>query len=130
LQKKQQIKNHFHQIKLFFKGEFIRLFATYSFGSIFLYGANFLLIPIYTKVLSKAEFGQIELVTSLTAVVGILFAFGLPQFVFVEYFHLDKKQKVNLLYRVTSIYVLLSLPLFALTFFIVKGNSLLFLDPQ
>lgn len=107
----------------FFRGEFIKLFLTYSIGSIFLYGANFFLIPVYTQVLDKAEFGQIELISSLVAVVGIILSFGLPQVIFMEFFHLDKEKRAILLFRIISIFGIVSVPLFIIAFFISRLYS-------
>lgn len=119
----KRANNFISTLTTFLQGEFVKLFVTYSFGSIFLYGANFLLIPLYTRVLTKAEFGQIELITNLTTILGILFAFGLPQVVFIEYFHLDKKQRINLVLKAIILYCLLSIPLFCISYFIISKNS-------
>jgi O-antigen/teichoic acid export membrane protein len=114
------------KIKPLIKGDFFKLFVTYSFGSLFLYGANFLLMPIYTKVLSKAEFGQIELISTLTAIIGILLTFGLPQLIFVEYFHTEPKQRSKLIFNTVLIYLLLSLPLFCIFLLIIIKNTSFF----
>ena len=51
--------------------------VVYGFGSMLLKAIGFLLIPVYTRHLTSADFGTVALAGSLTAVLSILFALEL-----------------------------------------------------
>ncbi len=51
--------------------------ATYGLGDLLTKAIAFLLIPVYTRYLSVADYGILGVVSSLTAVLGILYPLGL-----------------------------------------------------
>lgn len=85
-----------------------RNFAVYSFGALFLRGVGFFLIPLYTRILTTAEFGQLELITTLTTIFDTVFSLGLAQVVFVEYYHVHGASRKEMIDTVIGMYLLLS----------------------
>lgn len=76
--------------------------VAYSLVSIGQKGIPFLLLPLYANVLSPSQFGQIALVTTLSALMGAVLAFGLDLAVFREFFTLadqpeDRKRFISTL---------------------------------
>jgi O-antigen/teichoic acid export membrane protein len=51
--------------------------ATYGLGDVLTKAVAFLLIPVYTRFLSPADYGIVGLASSITAVLGILYPLGL-----------------------------------------------------
>lgn len=49
----------------------------YGFGSVLLKGVSFLLLPLYTRYLTPADYGIIGVATTLTVILNILFPLGL-----------------------------------------------------
>nr|WP_255593812.1 oligosaccharide flippase family protein [Pontibacter sp. HSC-14F20] len=84
----------------------------YSSGALFLKGIAFFLIPLYTSVLAPSDYGILELLTTTSTILAILFSFGLSQVIYVEYFHLDRAGKRDTISQITNIYTLLAIPLY------------------
>lgn len=51
--------------------------AVYGLGSVLVRGLTFLLLPLYTRYLSPAEYGIVALTTTCTVVLGMLYPLGL-----------------------------------------------------
>lgn len=80
----------------------------YSGSAIVLKGMAIFLIPFYLRVFSPEEFGSIDLAISLSAFVGTLISCGLSQMYFVNYHHLDSRNKIYLLVNTTKAYYFIS----------------------
>ena len=63
----------------------VRGTATYTAAAILLRAVNFLLLPLFTGVLSPTEFGQIGVLTTIAAAMSVLASFGLETAVFRGY---------------------------------------------
>ena len=114
-------------IKKILRKELSRDFLTYMFGNFFAKGIGFVLIPLYTVVLTPQEYGILEIINTLTSLIIILISLGLPQVVFTEYYH-TSKENLELLYsNIIKIYFYLSviiLTIICVLFF--QYNNLLF----
>ncbi len=62
----------FHQLK-----SLIAQSATYGLGDLLTKAIAFLLIPVYTRYLSPADYGILGIASTITAVLGILYPLGL-----------------------------------------------------
>ncbi len=51
--------------------------AVYGLGSVLVRGLTFLLLPLYTRYMSPAEYGVVALTVTVTAVLGLLYSLGL-----------------------------------------------------
>mgnify|MGYP001595852281 FL=1 len=49
----------------------------YGFGNIFSKGASLILLPIYTRLFTPAEYGIIEMLTIVTSFLSIILMFGM-----------------------------------------------------
>ena len=79
-------------------GKTLKLSAVYALGNLARRGLHFLLLPVYTYYLSKADFGILALLTLSGGVVSMLISTplvtgGLMRF----YYHSDYRQKQDLL---------------------------------
>jgi O-antigen/teichoic acid export membrane protein len=66
---------------------FLRHASLYSLGTIMRNAASLLLLPVYTRYLTPAEYGLVELITVMTTLVGNLVSFDLNNGVFRYYNH-------------------------------------------
>jgi O-antigen/teichoic acid export membrane protein len=58
-------------------------------------GVAFLLLPVYTRVLTPAEYGTLSVLLAVTSAAGIVFAFGLDMGLFRSFFlHTDDRRRV------------------------------------
>ena len=73
-----------------------------------------LLSPLYTKTLEVEDYGQLELIFTLIGLISILLSMGLHQLIGVKFYKVDKK--ADEIYKVTIIYLLLSLPILLIIF--------------
>ena len=55
----------------------IKNISIYSFGNILLTGISFILLPLYTRVLSPSDYGQLELLYLVAGVLVIFFGFNI-----------------------------------------------------
>jgi O-antigen/teichoic acid export membrane protein len=79
-----------------------------------------ILIPLYTKYLSVEEFGQYDLSLSIISILSIIFSFGLPQALQLEFF--DIKAHNTLINKIFSTHLFLSLliiPLLLIVFYML-----------
>ena len=63
----------------------VRGAAAYATGSILQRAVAVLLLPLFTRILSPEEFGQIGILTTVAAAIGVLVSFGLETAVFRGY---------------------------------------------
>lgn len=66
-------------------------------------------------MLAPSDYGILELLTTTSTVLGILFSFGLSQVIYIEFFHLDYKGKGKIISLITNTYTYLAIPLFTVT---------------
>ena len=97
-----------------FRSDFLKNLFIYSSGALFLKGIAFFLIPLYTSVLAPSDYGILELLTTTSIILGILFSFGLSQVVYVEYFHLNSVERRHTISQIVNTYTGLAIPLFIL----------------
>jgi O-antigen/teichoic acid export membrane protein len=97
-----------------FNSSFLKNLFIYSSGALFLKGVAFFLIPLYTSVLAPHEYGFLELLNTIITILNILFAFGLSQVVYIEYYHLNTAERKALAKHIVNTYTVLALPLFVL----------------
>ena len=64
-------------LKKFFKDSFL-----YSLATLFTKGLGFILLPIYTRVISKAEYGLFDYLTTVGLILGVVVTFEITQAVF------------------------------------------------
>lgn len=66
----------------------IKNISVYSLGSILSTGLSFFLLPLYTRILSPADYGQLELIYLVAAILSILYGFkietGYNRFYFLD----------------------------------------------
>ena len=80
-------------------------FLIYSIGAFFLKGVSFLLIPMYTSLLSAAEFGSYDLLRTFGSVTEIILSLGLLQLIYAEFYAKDSVSKREFLSAFITIYL-------------------------
>lgn len=100
-------------------------FFIYSIGAFFLKGVSFLLIPMYTGLLSAAEFGSYDLLRTFGSVTEIILSLGLLQLIYSEFYARDSESKQKFLSAFISIYLNVSGVLY-----IILTTGLYFLSDQ
>tara|TARA_R110002060_G_scaffold41610_5_gene53159 strand:- start:10 stop:1308 length:1299 start_codon:yes stop_codon:yes gene_type:complete len=77
-------------IKAFFKDSLL-----YTFANLFTRGIGFILLPIYTRIITKAEYGLFDYLTTVGALLGVVVTLEITQAIFrfiPEYKDTPKKQ--------------------------------------
>jgi O-antigen/teichoic acid export membrane protein len=97
-------------------------FFVYSFGALFLKGVSFILLPLYTSLLSPEEYGVLDLLATFTNILDISLSLGLVSALMIEYFHYNDQQRKKIFDTVVSIFLSLSF----LLYFVVVGLALIF----
>jgi len=76
--------------------------AVYGLGSVLVRGLAFLLLPLYTRYLSPAEYGIVALTVTCTVVLGLLYPLGLRGVVARTYYESgtveDRRERVGTLW--------------------------------
>ena len=116
-------------IKQLFHSTLARNFLTYSIGALFLKGVSFFLLPLYTRVLTPAEYGSLDLLSSFSGILDIVLSLGLAQVMFVEFYHKDAEERRRLLNQLLSVYLTISTVLY-LTVFVVMCFCGQYLFPE
>lgn len=100
----------------------------YGVGHILSRGIGFLLLPLYTNVLSPAEYGIVALVFTFIAFMNILFLYGLDS-AFLRFYALEEgpAEKKKILSTAMSMTALTSVSLFLLLFLFSEPLSRLIL---
>ena len=70
--------------------------ALYGISDVLGRSIAFLLVPIYTNVLSTAEYGNVTLIYAFIGLMNVLFAYGMES-AFLRYYLLDKVRKMQVL---------------------------------
>jgi O-antigen/teichoic acid export membrane protein len=66
-----------------------RATAAYTLGNVVQRGMSFILLPFFTRALTPAQYGQISIAFSITAVASVLMAFGLELSIYRTFFQLS-----------------------------------------
>jgi len=107
-------------INIFLQKKIIRDFFVYSFGSMFLKGVSFFLIPLYTSILTPAQYGQIELLNNASTILLVFLTLGLVPVFSVEYFQCKKySEKIKLLNQIIALYIVISTPAYLISLFLI-----------
>ena len=70
--------------------------ALYGLSDVLGRSVAFLLVPIYTNVLTAAEYGNATLIYAFIALMNVLFAYGMES-AFLRYYLIDKSRKAQVL---------------------------------
>lgn len=104
--------------------------AIFSFTSILSKGIGFLLLPLYTRYLSPADYGILELLALMLQISALMISQGLPMALFRSYSFQFKKNKVLRIKAVNTaiLYVIITTGIYCGIFFVCSGiiNSILF----
>ncbi|MBN1233576.1 MAG: oligosaccharide flippase family protein [Candidatus Coatesbacteria bacterium] len=97
------------------KNTAIRNAIIYSIGALFLRGISLYMLPIYTRLLTKVDYGMLDLLTTITAVLSPVFCGGLPQVVFIYYFHTEGIEREKMIKQSIYTFFLYSTPILFIT---------------
>jgi len=86
--------------------ELLRHSAIYGVGSIIARVLGVLLLPLYTRYLSPSDYGQIETLVALSAVLTALVAQGMKSAFFRFYFDSAEPERRHLVVRTAFWYVM------------------------
>jgi O-antigen/teichoic acid export membrane protein len=76
-------------------GSSLKSAAVFGVGSGLQRGVAFLLLPVYTRALTPAEYGTLSVLLAVTSAAGIVFAFGLDMGLFRSFFqHTEDRRRV------------------------------------
>ncbi|MEZ4799093.1 MAG: oligosaccharide flippase family protein [Flavobacteriales bacterium] len=100
-----------------------RNFFVYSFGALFLKGVSFLLLPLYTKLLSPAEYGILDLLSTFANVLDITLSLGLLSVIIIEYYHHDDEGRKKMFHSIISIFISISTLLYLIALAIAIVNK-------
>jgi O-antigen/teichoic acid export membrane protein len=100
-------------------------FLVYSFGALFLKGISFFLLPLYTKLLSPAEYGVLDLLSTFANILDVSLSLGLLQVVMIEYYHYSDEKRSALFSKVISTFLTISTLLYGIALIVAiifKGS--------
>ncbi|MBU2529221.1 oligosaccharide flippase family protein [bacterium] len=97
-------------IKKLFRNEIFRNTLIYCFGAGFIGGLQFLLVPIYTRVMPPETYGILELLNTFIQIIALILALGLPQVLFIFYYHRPESERNNLVGEIFSLYFIVATP--------------------
>ncbi len=108
--------------------KFVKESAIYTIGEILSKSLAFILIPLYTRYLSKSDFGIYSVVITIWPILVILYGKGFGGYIMRGFYELDKPDQKNQFFGSILIFsFLLSLMLALITHFMGEGIfSLLF----
>lgn len=69
--------------------------SIYFVGNILRYGVSFVMLPIYTRVLTPADYGTLELLSMVIDFSGIIFGLRIGEAIFRFYLEHDEREKKN-----------------------------------
>lgn len=97
--------------------QFIKDSSTYSFSNLLVRGISVLLVPFYTRVFTPSDYGIIDLLAILGAIVSMVFPLQISQGV-SRFFPDTKKKEVAISYSSTAlIFTIISYSIFVLISF-------------
>ncbi len=87
-----------------------RATAAYTFGNVIQRGMSFILLPFFTRALTPAQYGQVSIAFSITAVASVLMAFGLELTLYRTFFQLSDDPQAQRRYVHTAWTFLIVVP--------------------
>jgi O-antigen/teichoic acid export membrane protein len=106
-----------NEIKKLVRSKIIQNFFIYSSGAFFISAINFFLIPIYTRVFTPYEYGQLALLITFIGILSTILGLGLAPTVTIFYYKVDKERRVETITNIIFTYIILSLPFIILMLF-------------
>lgn len=101
----------------------VKNFGTYFSGILALQGIAFFLIPVYTRELTTANYGQLELISTFIGIFSILIGLGLSPYIGVQYFHYKGLERKKEIANVSFIYILIATPVALLMILLSEALS-------
>ncbi len=112
------------------KNRVFKNFFTYFIGILILKGTYFVLLPVYTRELTKAEYGQLELINIFISVITLIFSLGLTRYLPLIYFHHEGVERKRHIVQIVFTYIYLATPIVFIAFFLVPQLQAVFLSPD
>jgi len=97
----------------------------YALGTLLAKGVGFIMLPVYTRVLTTADYGILEILSLSTDILGMLVGLGVRQAVMRYYYQYDNDQDRNGVISTASLLLLLT---FGLTAFVGLAFSVQLTD--
>jgi len=95
----------------------IKDFFIYSSGAVAIRGITLMIAPFIVRKIAPAEYGVLSLLNSFISILASIVGLGLRQVLSIEYFHTDAADRKHLVNDIIIIYIVASLPLFALLYY-------------
>lgn len=103
---------------------------TYFIGILILKGTHFVLLPVYTRELTRAEYGQLELIIIFISIVTLIVSLGLPQYLALIYFHHEGVERKRHVVQVVFTYIYLAVPVVLIAIVLTPQLKAVFLSPD
>ena len=116
-----KIKRTQNEIKKLVRRKIFQNFFIYSSGAFLISVINFFLLPIYTRVFTPYEYGQLALLLTFSGILSAILGLGLAPTVTIFYYKVDKKRRVETITNIIFTYIILSLPFIILMLFNVDN---------
>ncbi len=100
--------------------------AWYSAGNIFIRSASFLLLPLYSNLISPSDFGVYSVIMSFYAVLSVFFQGGLHAA--LSKFYIEKEEKTEIFSLIINFIIVWGAVLLAIVLLISPSVSLLFFE--
>ena len=95
--------------------------AIYGIGAVVSRLVGFVMLPVYTRYLTAADYGILELITITNSVVGILISIGMAYAIIRFYYNYDDIEYRNIVISTSAILYVISALLAALILFNFLG---------
>lgn len=97
----------------------IKNFFTYVAGAAVLRAVTGITAIMALRVLSPAEFGSLALVNTFVSLFPIFLNWGLRQALWLEYFHLDERERWQTINELIALYLVIAVPIITVSFFYI-----------
>jgi O-antigen/teichoic acid export membrane protein len=87
-----------------------RNFILYFIGSLAFQGISFFLIPLYTRYLTTAQYGSLELLNTFINILYLLLTLGIILYIGIEFFHYQGEERREKITALIIFYLLWALP--------------------
>lgn len=111
-------------MKRFSMNSFFNLSIIYGLGFLFLRGISFLLLPIYTNLLSAFDAGVIFILYTILAFLNPIYAFGLDSALFK--FYNSKHDSKEVVISTSMLFLLISSCVLSILLFLASQTSLIY----
>ncbi|MGB0166364.1 MAG: polysaccharide biosynthesis C-terminal domain-containing protein [Luteibaculum sp.] len=106
------------------RNKFVGNSGIYFLGAVFQKGLNFLLVPVYMRLISPAEYGVLDLCNTVIVLLCILFSMGLPNLWQGDFFRLDNAERERFFQKLVSTYLFVISPIALLIFLVLQVYQL------